>query len=46
MYMTPEQAARGLWLMQHYPEHNEDQKEIPDYQDLTTYPLFKSIKSK
>ena len=42
MYMTPEQAARGLWLMQHYPEHAEDQKEIPDYQDLTTYPLFKN----
>ena len=45
MYMTPEQAARGLWLMQHYPKHNEDQKEIPDYQDLTTYPLFKSTES-
>ena len=42
MYMTPEQAARGLWLMQHYPKHAEDQKEIPDYQDLTTYPLFKN----
>jgi len=28
--------------MQHYPEHAEDQKEIPDYQDLTTYPLFKN----
>tara|TARA_R110002074_G_scaffold189543_2_gene355387 strand:+ start:8536 stop:9162 length:627 start_codon:yes stop_codon:yes gene_type:complete len=40
MYMTPEQAARGLWLMQHHPEHNEDQKEIPDYRDLTTFPLF------
>tara|TARA_Y100001938_G_C8100572_1_gene441353 strand:- start:5226 stop:5852 length:627 start_codon:yes stop_codon:yes gene_type:complete len=40
MYMTPEQAARGLWLMQHYPTHNEDQKEIPDYRDLTTFPLF------
>lgn len=43
MYMTPEQAARGLWLMQHYPKHADDQKEIPDYQDLTTYPLFKNF---
>ena len=40
MYMTPEQAARGLWLMQHYPEHSEDQKEIPDYRDLTTFPMY------
>ena len=44
MYMTPEQAARGLWLMQHHPEHNEDQKEIPDYRDLTTFPLYKDNK--
>ena len=41
MYMTPVQAARGLWFMQHYPEHAEDQKEDPGYQDLTTYPLFR-----
>jgi len=44
MYMTPEQAARGLWLMQHYPKHAEDQKEIPDYRDLTTFPLYKDNK--
>ena len=44
MYMTPEQAARGLWLMQHYPKHTEDQKEIPDYRDLTTFPLYKDNK--
>tara|TARA_Y100001963_G_C6452495_1_gene296485 strand:+ start:34 stop:546 length:513 start_codon:yes stop_codon:yes gene_type:complete len=43
MYMTPEQAARGLWLMQHYPEHNDDQQEIPDYRDLTTFPLFEEV---
>ena len=43
MYMTPEQAARGLWLMQHYPEHNDDQQEIPDYRDLTTFPLFEGV---
>lgn len=41
MYMTPEQAARGLWLLQHYPLHSEDQIENPDYRDITTFPLFK-----
>ena len=41
MYMTPEQAARGLWLMQHHPKEFPDQEEIPDYRDLTEYPLFK-----
>ena len=41
MYMTPEQAARGLWLLQHYPVHAEDQTEIPDYRDITTFPLYK-----
>lgn len=42
MYMTPEQAARGLWLLQHYPLHSEDQIENPDYRDITTFPLFKN----
>ena len=41
MYMTPEQAARGLWLLQHYPVHAEDQIEVPDYRDITTFPLYK-----
>jgi hypothetical protein len=40
--MTPEQAARGLWLMQHHPKEFPDQEEIPDYRDLTEYPLFKT----
>jgi len=40
MYMTPEQAARGLWLLQHYPVHAEDQIEDPDYRDITTFPLY------
>jgi|TARA_R110000824_G_scaffold111145_1_gene259468 dTDP-4-amino-4,6-dideoxygalactose transaminase len=40
-YMTPEQAARGLSLMQHYPEHVEDVPEEPFYKDLRNYPLFK-----
>lgn len=42
MYMTPEQAARGLWLLQHYPLHAEDQTENPDYRDITTFPLYKN----
>jgi len=39
-YMTPEQAARGLWLMMMLPEHNEDLLEVPDYPDLSTYPIY------
>lgn len=40
-YMTPEQAARGLMLMQNYPEHVEDLPEDPPYRDLTEFELFK-----
>ncbi len=43
-YMTPEQAARGLWLLQHYPLHAKDQIENPNYRDLTTFPLFENTK--
>ncbi len=43
-YMTPEQAARGLTLLQTLPEHNDDQLEIPPYRDLRTMPLFKDCK--
>ena len=43
-YMTPEQAARGLMLMQNYPEHTEDLPENPPYRDLTEFPLFKDCK--
>tara|TARA_B100000131_G_C18020279_1_gene574257 strand:- start:370 stop:990 length:621 start_codon:yes stop_codon:yes gene_type:complete len=42
-YMTPEQAARGLMLMQNYPEHNEDLPEYPEYRDLREFDLFKNI---
>jgi dTDP-4-amino-4,6-dideoxygalactose transaminase len=42
-YMTPEQAARGLMLMQNYPEHVEDIPEEPFYRDLREFDLFKSI---
>jgi len=41
-YMTPEQAARGLTLLQVLPKHNEDELEIPPYRDLRELPLFKS----
>jgi len=40
-YMTPEQAARGMMLLQALPKQNDDQLEIPAYRDLRTIPLFK-----
>ena len=39
-YMSPEQAARGLMLMQNYPEHNDDIPENPPYRDLREFKLF------
>ena len=39
MYMTPEQAARGLTLMQNMPLHNDDLLE--EYRDLTEFKIFK-----
>jgi dTDP-4-amino-4,6-dideoxygalactose transaminase len=42
-YMSPEQAARGLMLMQNYPDHVEDLPEQPFYRDLREFPLFKNI---
>lgn len=41
MYMTPEQAVRGLMLMQNYPENMEDIPEDPPYKDLTEFELFR-----
>jgi dTDP-4-amino-4,6-dideoxygalactose transaminase len=43
-YMTPEQAARGLTLLQTLPKHNDDQIENPPYRDLRTIPLFEKCK--
>ena len=40
MYMTPEQAGRGLWKMMGLPEYNEDQREDPPYPDLSKYTIF------
>ena len=44
-YMTPEQAARGLMLMQNYPERAEDLPEKPFYRDLREFELFKNIET-
>lgn len=41
MYMTPQEAAHGLCLMQNYPEHARDIEESNGYRDLTEFTLFK-----
>lgn len=38
-YMSPEQAARGLWLMMMYPKHNEDMA-YEEYPDLSKYKIY------
>jgi dTDP-4-amino-4,6-dideoxygalactose transaminase len=43
MYMTPQEAAHGLALMQNFPEHNEDLPENPPYRDLREFELFKHV---
>ena len=45
MYMTPQEAAQGLCLMQNYPEHNKDLDEKNGYRDLTEFPIFKNCKT-
>ena len=40
MYMTPNQAVRGLELLSILPNDNEDHVENPPYRDLTTYKIF------
>ena len=44
MYMSPEQATRGLMLMQNYPQQMPDLPEDPPYRDLTGFKLFKKNK--
>jgi len=44
MYMTPQQAAQGLAILQNYPEHNEDMGEHNGYRDLTEFSIFKDNK--
>lgn len=42
MYMTPQEAAHGLALMQNYPDHVRD---LPNaYRDLSTFEIFKNCK--
>jgi len=41
MYMTPEQAARGLTLMSLLPEKNKDIAGFQDYPDLSKQEIFK-----
>lgn len=43
MYMTPEQAAHGLAIMQNMPLHNKDLGEDNSYRDLTEFPIFKGL---
>jgi dTDP-4-amino-4,6-dideoxygalactose transaminase len=45
MYMFPLLAARGLELMQNYPEHVTDVQEINGYRDLTEFTVFKNKKT-
>lgn len=44
MYMTPQEAAQGLCLMQNYPFHNRDLEEQNGYRDLTEFPVFNKCK--
>jgi dTDP-4-amino-4,6-dideoxygalactose transaminase len=45
MYMTPQEAAQGLALMQNYPEHKSDLDETNGYRDLTEFDIFKKYKT-
>lgn len=45
MYMTPQEAAHGLALMQNYPEHVQDTMEVNGYRDLTEFEVFKNFKT-
>jgi len=44
MYMTPEDAARGILLMDKLPEVNEDSATWENYPDLSLYKAFKEKK--
>jgi hypothetical protein len=44
MYMTPQEAAHGLCLMQNYPPQNKDLDELNGYRDLTEFEIFKNNK--
>ena len=40
MYMTPEQAARGLVLLTDHPHNSPDLIEDPPYRDVTEFSMF------
>jgi dTDP-4-amino-4,6-dideoxygalactose transaminase len=42
MYMTPQQAAHGLALMQNYPQNVPDLIEEGGYRDLREFTIFKN----
>jgi hypothetical protein len=44
MYMTPQEAAYGLALMQNMELDDPDQGENNGYRDLTEFTLFKDYK--
>ena len=44
MYMTPQEAAQGLCLMQNYPDNAPDSIEHNGYRDLTEFPIFKDCR--
>jgi dTDP-4-amino-4,6-dideoxygalactose transaminase len=44
MYMTPQEAAHGLCLMQNYPMNKTDLDELNGYRDLTEFDIFKNNK--
>lgn len=39
-YLSPEQAARGMWLMGNMKDYNDDLLEIPPYPDLSLHPVY------
>lgn len=41
MYMTPQEAAHGLCLLEQYPEQAEDQDEPGGYRELTELEVFR-----
>lgn len=43
MYMTPEDAARGILLLDKVPRENPDTMTFEHYPDLTEYSFFKKI---
>lgn len=41
MWMTPPDAARGLWLLTYYPEYMPDQGGSQDFDDISGEEIFK-----